>query len=151
MITKESRENEWYYDLLYSGEEYALNVDNDEVDGASNEITVFVNCKITDEHNKTIGIVGVGIRLKHLKELLGEYEKKYDVNAYLINSAGNIEISTANSGYEQVNWFEKYSQQDVRESIQAWKDEQKNLELWTKQDSQQSYVVVRYIQNCPGI
>ena len=67
VITKESRENEWYYDLLYSRDEYALNVDNDEVEGASNEITVFVNCKITDEHNKTIGIVGVGIRLQHLK------------------------------------------------------------------------------------
>lgn len=145
VITKESRENEWYYDLLYSRDEYALNVDNDEVEGASNEITVFVNCKITDEHNKTIGIVGVGIRLQHLKELLGEYVKKYNVNAYLINSAGNIEISTDNSGYEQVDWFEKYNQQDVRESIQAWKDEQNNLELWTKHDVQQSYVVACYI------
>ena len=105
VITKESRENEWYYDLLYSRDEYALNVDNDEVEGASNEITVFVNCKITDEHNKTIGIVGVGIRLQHLKELLGEYEKKYN-NIIIIDQenkgpgfARNIGMKRASGKY----------------------------------------------------
>ena len=145
VLGKDTPENQWYYDLLYSGDEYSLNVDNDEVAGADNAITVFVNCKITNDENQTIGIVGVGIRLQHLKELLSAYEKKYNVHAYLLNQAGDIEISTADSGYEQVNWFERFQQQEVRNKILSWKDDRSNLELWTKHDGNQNYVVARYI------
>lgn len=41
-------ENVWYYNFLQSGEEYSLNIDNDEVAGAANKITLFVNCRIRD-------------------------------------------------------------------------------------------------------
>ena len=34
-------ENVWYYNFLQSGEEYSLNIDNDEVAGAANKITLF--------------------------------------------------------------------------------------------------------------
>ena len=53
---------------MKSGQEYSLNVDNDEVDGADNAITVFVNCKIYGENNKVLGVVGVGIRISYLKD-----------------------------------------------------------------------------------
>lgn len=33
---------------MNSDQEYALHVDNDEVRGADNKITVFVNCKVKD-------------------------------------------------------------------------------------------------------
>ena len=103
ILDKKSRENAGYYDLLYSKDEYSLHVDNDEVDGAGNEITVFVNCRITDEAHNTIGVVGVGIRLKNLRELLAAYEKKYNIKAYLVDDTGNIQVSTVNSAQEQVN------------------------------------------------
>ena len=44
-------------------EDYSLNVDNDEVVNANNDITIFVNCKIYDEKDNTIGIIGVGLRV----------------------------------------------------------------------------------------
>lgn len=145
ILDKKNRENAWYYDLLYSKDEYSLHVDNDEVDGAGNEITVFVNCRITDEAHNTIGVVGVGIRLKNLRELLAAYEKKYNIKAYLVDDTGNIQVSTANSAQEQVNWFAKYKQQENQEEILQWKQDQKNLELWTKQDGEKSYLVTRYV------
>ena len=48
-------ENEWYYDFLEAGQEYSLNIDNDEA--AKNEITVFINAQILGEDGQVMGIV----------------------------------------------------------------------------------------------
>lgn len=145
IINKTSVENAWYYDLLYSKEEYSLNVDNDEVEGASNEITVFVNCKITDDKHNIMGIVGVGIRLDHLKELFAKYEEKYNIKAYLLNKEGNIEISTTYNGYEEINWFDRFKQQDLKKKILSWKGEIDNLEIWSNKANQKNFIVTRYV------
>lgn len=42
-------EDEWYYSFLASEDEHNVLLDNDEVIGANNDITVFVNCKIRDD------------------------------------------------------------------------------------------------------
>lgn len=148
VLTEDNPENTWYYDLLGSSLEYSLNVDNDEVEGADNEITVFVNCKITDSGGDVIGIVGVGIRIDYLKELLGTYEEKYNVQASLVNGDGMIEISTAYTGYEQRDWFSVYGKEDIRTEILGWTEDASNLEIWTDSGNgpnESSFVVARYI------
>lgn len=141
-------ENDWYYDFLDSSQDYNLNVDNDEVEGAENEITVFINCKVTDVQGTVLGVVGVGIRVGHLEELLESYEEKFGVEAYLVDSDGTIEISTTYNGYERVDWFAVYGQQGIREQVLEWKEDSSNLELWGTPDSknsEKSYIVTRYI------
>ena len=148
VLTRDDPENQWYYDLMDSSPEYSLNVDNDEVDGADNEITVFVNCKITDTDGDVIGVVGVGIRIDYLKELLGDYEQKYNVQASLISGGGKIEISTDYTGYEQKDWFSVYDREELRRQILQWTDNTSNLEIWTDTGSgsaESSFVVARYI------
>lgn len=86
---------------MNSDQEYALHVDNDEVRGADNKITVFVNCKVKDAAGRVLGVVGVGIRIDSLKELLKSYEEKYRVTASLISKSGGIEISTTHTGHEK--------------------------------------------------
>ena len=46
VLTPENPENDWYFRLLADNTDYEVVVDNDEVAGADNDITVFVNCKI---------------------------------------------------------------------------------------------------------
>lgn len=141
-------ENDWYHDFMDSSLDYDLNVDNDEVVGAGNEITVFVNCKVSGSTGTVLGVVGVGIRLEHLKELLAEYEDKFGVEAYLIDSDGTIEISTTYNGYESADWFEVNGQQAIREQVMAWREASSNLELWDvpeSRSSDRSYIVARYI------
>lgn len=149
VLTDENPENQWYYELLESNKEYSLNVDNDEVDGADNAITVFVNCKVKDAEGSVLGIVGVGIRINYLKNLLKQYEKKFNIEASLINENGIIEISTTYTGYEQTDWFDVYKQENIQEDILSWKEEEANLELWTSsgiQEGEKSYIVTRYIK-----
>lgn len=148
VLEKGPEENVWYFDLLESGLEYSMNVDNDEVKDADNEITVFVNCKIFDTDGSVIGVVGVGIRMDYLKELLKGYEDQYGIKASLIDEEGTIQISTSYTGFEKVDWFNVYGQERIRKQILGWKEDGENLETWTDSSSDEtgkSYVVSRYI------
>lgn len=148
ILTEDSPENTWYYKLLQSDEEYSLNVDNDEADGADNVITVFVNCKVKADDGSTLGIVGVGIHIEYLKELLQSYEDKFDVTASLLNQDGIIEVSTSYNGYEQTDWFKINGCQTIRGQVLDWKSSDTNLEIWASQGTkgtEKSYVVARFI------
>lgn len=148
VMERENPENTWYFDMLDNNTEYSLNVDNDEVNGADNKITTFVNCKVQGSDGGVIGIVGVGIRMDYIKELLQEYEDTYNVKASLINENGEIEISTTYTGYEAADWFEVYNQDSIRKQVLNWKESIKNLEIWTDNglnDQEKRFVVSRYI------
>lgn len=146
VLEKGDPENDWYFDLLKSDLNYTLNVDNDEVHGAENEITAFVNCKIEDQEGNVIGVVGVGIRAKSLTSMLADYEKEYDVNAELINDIGSIEISTNYTGYEKQDWFQIKNHEELRAQIINWKDPLQNLEIWTTDEhGDDNFIVAHYI------
>lgn len=148
IMTVDNPENTWYYSLLDRDQDIDLNVDNDEVAGADNQITVFVNCKVRDVDGGVLGIVGVGIRIDHLRELLREYEENYHLETSLVSGGGRIEISTTYSGYENADWFEVHGFQTIREQILNWNDDVTNLELWSSSSfapQESCYVVTRYI------
>lgn len=148
VLTRDNPENAWYFRLLDSPVEYSMNVDNDEVNGADNEITVFVNCKIINAAGKVLGVVGVGIRIASLKDVLKSYEEKYGVTASLISPGGAVEISTTHTGYEDKDWFAVNRQEDIRREILDWKKDGSSLSLWTPsapQSSDKIFIVTRYI------
>lgn len=141
-------ENNWYFDMLAGSEEYSLNVDNDEIMGADNAVTVFVNCKILDVDGAALGVVGVGMRITYLQELLTDYEKEFGVRPYLIDHQGQIQISAYHTGYEKTDWFEMFGNEDIRQDILAYKNSEVSKSFWTAasgQNSGQNFVVTRYI------
>lgn len=147
-LTRDNPENAWYYSFLNSKKEYSLNVDNDEVAGAENEIAVFVNCKIMDNAGKSIGVVGVGIRTNYLKELLGRYENRYGVKVFLIDNAGKIQISTSHTGYEDKDWFTLYGMEKTRKDILDRAAAESGFSLWASSElSEQEFwhIVTRSI------
>lgn len=143
-------ENSWYYDeLLTTPAEYTMNVDNDEVAGAENAVTVFVNCKIKDAGGRLLGVVGVGVRIDGLQQTLKDYQDQFGVNAYLIDNDGTIEISTQHTGYEDVNLFEEGREElaGIRQDILNWEGAEASLNFWALDASGQKndYVVARYL------
>lgn len=147
VLTRDNPENVWYYELLDSSADYAMNVDNDEA--ANNEITVFVNCKIKSDAGATLGIVGVGVRIDYLQSLLQEYEREFGVQTYLIDNTGNIEISTQYTGFERENFFELNAfGSDAKRRILDWTEGEAACSFWTSENEtsgQSSYVVARYL------
>lgn len=143
-------ENLWYFDtLLGSDVEYTMNVDNDEVNGSDNAITVFVNCKIKDASGILLGVVGVGVRIDNIQRTLQEYKNQFNVNAYLIDEEGIIEISTDYSGYEEVNLFEVVHNgtAQARQKVLGWKQADTATGFWSLDSAglKEDYVVARYL------
>lgn len=141
-------ENIWYYDFLHSAADYNLNIDNDEVAGADNKITMFVNSKIKDANGAVIGVVGVGVNIDYIKGLLHEYEQKYEVSTYLINAKGEIEVSSTYNGHQTVDWFQITNSENIRSEILDWRNGKSNWDIWlpgSVQNDEESYLVVRYI------
>lgn len=148
-LEPENPENDWYYDSLSLYQDYWINVDNDEVAGANNKITVFINCSIQEDDGTLLGTVGVGLQIDSLQALIQEYENQYNVEAYLVDQNGMIEIASHYTGYEKVNFFSLFDYpQDIRQSLLIWNKGEAADSFWTAQDGRRSgedYLITRYI------
>ena len=113
LLTADDPEDTWFYSLLGNDLDYNLVVDNDEVSGADNQINLFVNGKIYDTDGSVLGVVGVGLSIDNLQALIKEYKKEYGVNAFLMNTDGTIEISSAHTGYDAVRLQDEYDYTDT--------------------------------------
>ena len=136
-------ENDCYYAFLEAGEEYSLNIDNDEA--AKDEITVFINAKISDSAGRIMGIVGVGFRVDTLQALLRQYEEKFDVRAYLVAPDGTIEISTDRTGYEAADLFAGSQYAQLRDEI--LKNKEGRQAFWYGAQGEKGYLAAQYIAN----
>lgn len=117
ILDENDAENVWFYNFLESSEDYSINIDNDQVKNAGNEVTIFINSRIKDEEGTTMGVVGVGFRVNFLQSLLKEYENKFGIRAYLVDNEGDVQISTENTGYEgRINRFEICPYQELKDS-----------------------------------
>ena len=139
-LERNNPENTWYFDFLEGTQDYALNIDNDEA--MSNEITVFVNCRIVDE-GTTIGIVGVGFNIDDLRTLFSSYEEQTDTHAYLVDGEGAVKVSTDGRDVEQANLFTDTAFAEFRD--QALGNRAEEQSLWYSGAGGSGYLVSQYV------
>lgn len=141
ILTPDNAENDWYYAFISAPEEYSINIDNDEA--ANNEITVFVNCKMKNDNDEIIGVIGVGFNVNHLQQMFVNYEKQFNVLAYLIDNKGIIQMSVSDTGYSNKNFFDYKKFFEVKNDIFSKKDDMQRL--WHSFDKGESYIASQYI------
>lgn len=139
-------ENDWFYSFLARNTDYGIQIDNDQVEGAGNEVTIFINCRILDMTGTTMGVVGVGFRVDYLQSLLKSYENDYGVSAYLVDGDGDIEVSGTHTKFEgESNLFEECAFVELQGTILENLEETQNL--WYASKNKNGYVVSCYIGN----
>ena len=82
----------WYHDFKVKGGKYELNIDEDKDDNMS--LSVFVNMRVEDENGDFAGICGVGMSIERLMDILASYENEYNLEILLVNSRGQIQLSS---------------------------------------------------------
>ncbi len=87
VISKTDKHDVWYYNFIESGNEYDLQVDTNEVSG--NSVTVFVNFRMENDDGSLLGVIGVGLQLGLIEEMIRLYETDYDISVYIINVGGS--------------------------------------------------------------
>lgn len=144
-LTKDNPENQWYYSFLEDSSEYNIVIDNDEVQSANNEITIFINCKIFSPDGDIMGVVGVGFAVDTIQQIFQNYENEFSVKAYLADSEGLIEISTTKTGYERTSLFESSHYGSLKDSLLVDKDNSHSM--WYESEGKNGYIVSQYVPN----
>jgi len=91
-ISPQDDHDQWYFDFINQDQLYVLDVDQDQVD--NQRLTIFINCKILDEQGNLMGVAGVGIEMTYVQELLENFERDYDLEAFLVDEQGLIQAHT---------------------------------------------------------
>lgn len=140
-ISKENAHDIWYFDFIESDESYDLDVDQDEAD--SQELTIFVNAKIYDSKGSVIGVTGVGVQMEYVQSMLKEFEKDFDLEAFLIDGSGLIQAHTDQSYIERRNIFDEDTYIEFKDSII---DEKYDLMTFSNESYfGNQYIITRYI------
>lgn len=143
VISKGDRHDVWYYDFIETDKSYDLDVDFDEAN--NQELTVFINCKITNSSGEPLGAVGVGIKMSHLRLMLQQYETEYDLSAYIINDKGLIQIDSDEENIETVNFFDNPKTLPLKDKIVNNKDEMQIF--WYNKSATDHCIITKYISN----
>lgn len=142
-LTVEDPENDWYYSFIASGEDYSLNVDSNET--VQNQIMVFINCRITGDDGTTLGVVGVGLSFESMQKHLQEYAKDLDVEIYMIDEKGNVQIATDDMGWPAANFFDICAYPQFRDEILQNDETGDTLTFWLTEHGRGNYVAAKYI------
>lgn len=144
IVSPENPEDVWYYDYMKEDTlECKLNIDNNKAKDYS--VTIFVDCKLKDDNGKILGVVGVGMETPYIRKLMAESEERYDLHAYLIDSKGDIQLSSELTKLERVNLFENKLFEGMQEAIvnNQISQEQK----WYSDGRVDGYIITKYIPN----
>lgn len=143
VISPEDEHDDWYYGFLERGASYELEIDTDEAN--QNQLTVFVDCRIEDEDGSLMGVVGVGVKMVHIQQLLAQYEREYQLQAFLINPDGLVQAHTDSGKIGTVNLFSIPGLRPFQEEILGNLD---SMEMhWYPEGQTDSCLITRYIQN----
>ena len=104
VISENDAHDVWYFSFVNSGMTYDLDVDTDEAN--HNQLSVFVNCRMTDENGKLLGVTGVGLTMNQVQTLLKSFEDEYGLEALLFNKDGLVMADTQVGTVEQKNVFD---------------------------------------------
>ncbi|MBF4694997.1 sensor domain-containing diguanylate cyclase [Fusibacter ferrireducens] len=141
-ITPEDAHDIWYYQFSNQNVLYLLDVDRDEVDHQL--LTIFVNCKISDSTGHQLGVTGVGVEMGYVQKLLSDFEKNYQLEAFLVDENGLVQAHTNAAYIENRNINDEGLYQDIGPSIYGKLD---SINVFDGEDSHSGqYVISHYIE-----
>lgn len=142
-ISTSNEHDQWYYNFINENKLYNLDIDADEVN--HNQLTVFINCRITDNNGNLLGVTGVGLKLNEVQSLLENFENNFNLHANLFNPDGIVQISSNSDDIENKNVFDTPVLGSNKEKIL---NNTESLETFEYTDhSSDGYLITRFIKD----
>lgn len=92
-VSSKNPDDRWYFDAKNSAGPYVINIDRDTAD--KRRLSIFVNYRIEDKSGKFIGVIGVGLSLQTVAELIENYQKRYGREIYFVNRQGEVMLQSS--------------------------------------------------------
>lgn len=143
VLSEDNAHDVWYSSFLNKNVAYDLDVDTDEAN--HNRLSVFVNCRMTDQYGNLMGVTGVGLELDQVQSLLKSFENDYGLDALLFSENGTVQADTHSSLIENKNVFDIPILSDNRNDITA---NRSTTEVFPfKEQPFDGYYITRYIED----
>lgn len=135
--------DQWYYSFLDSHLAYDLDVDTDEAN--KGRLSVFINCRITDEHGDLMGVTGVGLEIDQIQSLLKSYKENFNLEAMLFSADGVVQVDSNTENIENKNIFDVI---ELGENKVQIINNRQSLEVFQFFDQPyDGYYITRYIED----
>ena len=87
-VTREDPRDAWYFRIRNMKSPYEINVDPDLAN--NDTLTIFVNYRVLDSGGRFIGVTGMGLTADTARELINDYQKRYNRSIYFVDRQGVI-------------------------------------------------------------
>jgi diguanylate cyclase (GGDEF)-like protein len=106
-------DDRWYKEFVESGSEYNVSIgpDNDSPDTWN----VFVDARMEDEDGKLLGVCGLALELTDLEEYIRDYEERYDMDIFFLDSIGQAQIVSGSADEDTKKSIVLPTQTDVEQ------------------------------------
>ncbi|MES2102910.1 MAG: sensor domain-containing diguanylate cyclase [Pseudomonadota bacterium] len=82
--------DQWYFRARQSKTPYETSIDADTV---SRSLNIFINHRVLDYNGKFIGVIGLGLTVDTMRNLIDGYQKRFQRSIYFVDQKGNIVLS----------------------------------------------------------
>jgi len=96
VISPENAYNSWYYDLLFSENEYTFNIDLDKVSG---EWRIWINHKVI-YNGETVGVFCSGLQVEAVLHTMFSRYDKNNVKGFVVDKQGHIQLDSDFSEFD---------------------------------------------------
>lgn len=143
VITPNDDHDQWYWSFLNKHTAYDLDVDTDEAN--HNRLSVFINCRVTDESGKLLGVTGVGLEINQVQDLLKHFEQNFQLEAMLFSRDGQVQVHSNSRSIGNENVLEQEVLAANRDQILEGRNE---LHTYEYQDEKaDGYLITRYVED----
>jgi len=80
----------WYYRVRDMKTDYEINVDYDLAN--ADALTIFINYRVYDFAGNYIGATGIGLTVNAVRQLITEYQQRYQRTIYFVDGQGKIVV-----------------------------------------------------------
>ena len=91
-LKRDDPADNWFFRSIDETAPYEVNVDvNKQQDDA---LTVFINYRVLDHDGKMIGLTGIGLDFRAVRNIVSRYRAQFNRNIYFVNPRGDIVVAT---------------------------------------------------------
>lgn len=87
-VSKDDSRDEWYFRARNMTNPFEINIDTDTAD--QTRLTIFINYKVYGYEEELLGVTGVGLELKQVRNILNTYQEQYNSRVFFVNNSGTV-------------------------------------------------------------
>lgn len=91
-MSSNDSQDKWFYNFLKYPKDYELNLDSDNLNPGV--LRIFINYKIKDKNNQTIGVTGLGLSMDKMISVIKKVSIGQSGKIYLINKRNEIAVAS---------------------------------------------------------